>query len=338
MESLKLLATLLPLSMTAGINLYATVAMVGLSEKYQWIEGMPKELQVFDNWALISIALVLYAIEFVVDKFEFFDNAWDVISTFIRPVGAFAIGTAALGSADPAVAIGGSLICGAIALQTHVSKAGTRVALNVISPAETVSNVVISTAEDVFVFSFVWCALTYPIPTGIVASILLGILIAIAPRLFRWTLFFIKSFFAMFASWFNTRSKYDTVPSALMELIGHVDVDASLECKCSGIAGIRGRNGFLVVVGNKLFFLYHRYLMSNKWEISLEEIPKAYMRRRFFINILEIPYNNKKGKRKTAHFALLKTQTTMTEKLTELVNSRIRTTSEGEQALPKADS
>ena len=333
MEHLKLIATLLPLSMTAGINLYATVAMVGLSEKYQWIEGMPAGLKVFDNWSLITLAIVLYIIEFIVDKFEFFDNAWDTISTFIRPVGAFAMGATVLGATtDPSISIAGALICSAIALQTHVSKAGTRVALNVISPSETVSNITVSTAEDAAVFATVWCALSYPYITGIVASVILGILIAITPRLFRWTLFFIKSFFAMFQSFVHLRTKYDTVPSELMELIGHCDVDASLECKCSGIDGIRGRNGYLVIAGNRLLFLYHRYLMSNKWEIAVEEIPKAYMISHFFIDIIEIPYNNKKGKKKTAHFALLKTQKEMAEKLTELINSRVLNSQKNEES------
>ena len=324
MEHLKLIATLLPLSMTAGVNLYATVAMVGLSEKYHWIEGMPKGLEVFGHWGLISLAIVLYVIEFVVDKFEFFDNAWDAISTFIRPAGAFAMGAAAIGTADPSLSIAGALVCSAIALQTHVSKAGTRVALNVISPGETVSNMLVSTVEDAVVILMVWCALTYPYITGIVSSVILGILIVIAPRLFRWTLFFIRSLFAMFASFFHLRNKYDTVPAKLMELIGHCDLDASLECKCSGISGIRGRNGYLAVAGDRLLFLYHRYLMSNKWEIPLNDIPKAYMRRRFFIDILEVPYKDKKGKKKTAHFALLKTQQEMTEKLTEIINERVR--------------
>jgi len=320
MDSLKLVATLLPLSMTAGINLYATVAMVGLSEKYHWIEGMPAGLQVFDNWFLISIAIVLYIIEFIVDKFAFFDNAWDVISTFIRPIGAFAMGSAALGSADPTVTIAGALLCGGIALQTHVSKAGTRVALNVITPAETISNITLSTVEDAFVILLVWCALTYPIATGVVSSILLGISIAIAPRLFRWTLFFMKSFFAMFASWVHSKSNWDTPPAKLMELTGHTDIDASLECKCSGISSIRGRNGYLIISGDKLLFLYNRYLMSNKWEYPIKDIPKVYMRRRFFIDILEVPYKNEKGKSKTAHFAFLKTRRDMTEKMSEMIN------------------
>ena len=327
MEPLKLLATLLPISMTAGINLYATVVMIGLSEKYHWIEGMPEGLKVFDNWTLITVAAILYVIEFIVDKFEFFDNAWDTISTFIRPAGAFAMGAAALGTVtDPSISIAGALVCGGIALQTHASKAGTRVALNVISPAETTSNVAISTAEDVVVFGTVWCALSYPYITGIAASIVFGILIAITPRLFRWILFFLKSFFAMFASFFHLRNKFDTVPAALMELIGHCDIDASIECKCSGIDGIRGRNGYLAVSGDRLIFLYQRYLMSNKWEISVEDVPKAYMIRHFFIDIIEIPYKDKKGKTRTAHFALLKTQKEMAEKLTELINDRVRNT------------
>ena len=323
MESLKLIATLLPLSLTAGINLYATVGMVGLCEKFGWIKGMPAGLDIFDNWWLITLAFVLYIIEFVVDKFEFFDNAWDVLSTFIRPLGAFAMGSAALGSMDPSVSISGALICSAVALQSHVSKAGSRVALNVVSPGETVSNSIISLLEDIFVFAVVWFALTYPYVTAVVTAIILGIMIVTAPRLFRWTFFFIKSIFALFGSWFHSKESYDTVPAALMELLGHADTKAALECKCSGISGIRGRNGYLAIVEDKIVFLYHRYLMSNKWEYKIADIKKAYFRKKFFLDLLEIPYKNERGKNKIAHFAFLKTSRDMAEKFTDMLNSII---------------
>ena len=95
MDAFRTLAILLPLSLTSGINLYATVLVVGVSIRLHWVTDTPANLDVLSSWPVIVCAALLYTIEFVADKIQIVDNIWDIIHTFIRPVGGALIGLAA---------------------------------------------------------------------------------------------------------------------------------------------------------------------------------------------------------------------------------------------------
>src|SRR5215203_6042774 len=86
MEIIASLGRTMGFSFAAGINLYATVAILGLASRYQWVT-LPSQFQAFDNDWVIGTAIVLYAVEFVADKIPWFDTVWDAIHTAIRPVG-----------------------------------------------------------------------------------------------------------------------------------------------------------------------------------------------------------------------------------------------------------
>ena len=73
-------------SLAAGVNLYATVAILGLASRFGWVD-LPSSFAVFDNNVVIAVALALYAVEFVADKIPWVDSAWDAVHTLIRPVG-----------------------------------------------------------------------------------------------------------------------------------------------------------------------------------------------------------------------------------------------------------
>src|SRR5215212_9230489 len=88
-------------SFAAGINLYATVAILGLASRYGWV-ALPPQFQVFDNNWMIGGALALYVIEFVADKIPWVDSIWDAAHTVIRPVGGAAIAVATLGESSTA--------------------------------------------------------------------------------------------------------------------------------------------------------------------------------------------------------------------------------------------
>jgi hypothetical protein len=102
MDALIFLGRTLGFSFAAGINLYATVALLGLASRYGWV-ALPPEYQVFDNSWIIGTALFLYAIEFFADKVPWIDSAWDTLHTFIRPLGGALIALTALGDASPAM-------------------------------------------------------------------------------------------------------------------------------------------------------------------------------------------------------------------------------------------
>ena len=148
---LEILATLgrtMGFSFAAGINLYATVAILGLAKRFGWV-ALPEQFRVFDNDVVIGVALVLYVIEFVADKIPWVDSVWDAVHTVIRPIGGAVIAVATLGDASPAVKGLVALLGGTLAAGTHFTKAGTRAAANT-SP-EPFSNWALSLGEDVFV-------------------------------------------------------------------------------------------------------------------------------------------------------------------------------------------
>jgi hypothetical protein len=101
MEILASLGRTMGFSFAAGINLYATVAILGLASRYGWV-ALPQQYQVFDNPWIIGGALVLYVVEFVADKIPWVDSIWDAAHSVIRPLGGAAIAVATLGDASPA--------------------------------------------------------------------------------------------------------------------------------------------------------------------------------------------------------------------------------------------
>jgi len=162
-------------SFAAGINLYATVAILGLSSRYGWVT-LPPQFRIFDNDLVIYGALVMYVVEFLADKIPWLDTVWDAVHTLIRPVGGALVAVATLGDASPAVQGLVALLGGTVAATSHVTKAGTRVMVNT-SP-EPFSNWILSLAEDIFVVGLGYLALKYPVAALIVAAVLL-VLIAV---------------------------------------------------------------------------------------------------------------------------------------------------------------
>ena len=152
-------------SFAAGINLYATVAMLGLASRYGWV-GLPEQYQVFDSDLVIGAALVLYVVEFFADKIPWIDSLWDVLHTVIRPIGGALIAVGTLGEASPAVEGLVALMGGTLAAGTHFTKAGTRAVANT-SP-EPFSNWILSLGEDVFVVSLGVIALNYPLLASLI--------------------------------------------------------------------------------------------------------------------------------------------------------------------------
>lgn len=167
------LATMLGTGWASGINLYATVAMLGLLGRYAEIAEIPDALQ---SWPVIGVALGAFLVEAVADKVPYLDNLWDVAHTFIRPLGAAAIGASLASEADIST-ITALLTSGGAALGAHATKAGARVAINT-SP-EPFSNIMVSLFEDGLVVGMVWLVTEQPLLAGILAVVFLVLGVAI---------------------------------------------------------------------------------------------------------------------------------------------------------------
>ena len=169
-------------SFAAGVDLYATVAILGLASRYGWVR-LPPQFQVFDNNWIIGIALALYVLEFIADKIPWVDSAWDAMHTVIRPLGGALIAIATLGHASPAVETAVGLLGGALAASSHFTKASARVMANA-SP-EPFSNWILSFTEDGFVIGLGFLALTHPLAAGVVVLVAVAAIATFAHWIFR---------------------------------------------------------------------------------------------------------------------------------------------------------
>jgi Domain of unknown function (DUF4126) len=176
------LAYVVPLAFASGLNLYATVAVLGVTSRYDRAT-LPEQFKLFGHPAVIGVALVLYLIEFVADKVPWFDSLWDTVHTVVRPLGGAFVAVTAVGAASPLGEMLAALLGGSVALTTHLGKAGTRVAANT-SP-EPFSNWALSLFEDGLAIGLTWLALEHPYVALTVAIVLLAILLTLVSVLMR---------------------------------------------------------------------------------------------------------------------------------------------------------
>jgi hypothetical protein len=182
MELLSSLGRMLGFSFAAGINLYATTAILGLASRYHWVD-LPEQYRVFDNDWIIGVALLLYVVEFVADKIPWVDSIWDAVHTVVRPIGGALIAVASAGHVAPPMEAIVALAGAALATSSHLTKAGTRAAANT-SP-EPFSNWILSFTEDGFVIGLAILALNYPAAAAIVVLASLAMIVTLASWLVR---------------------------------------------------------------------------------------------------------------------------------------------------------
>jgi putative Mn2+ efflux pump MntP len=182
MDLLTTLGRTMGFSFAAGLNLYATVAILGLASRFDWV-SLPPQFKVFDNDIVIGAAIVMYIIEFVADKIPWVDSIWDGVHTVIRPIGGALIAVATLGHASPAVQGLVALLGGSLAAGTHLTKAGTRAVANA-SP-EPFTNWLLSLSEDAFVVGLGFVALKYPAVAALVVLMCLTLMVIFAGWIVR---------------------------------------------------------------------------------------------------------------------------------------------------------
>jgi uncharacterized protein DUF4126 len=167
---------------SSGLNLYATVATLGLLQRFGVVH-LPASLQALGHPWIIGIAAALYLIEFFADKIPYLDTIWDFVHTFIRPPAAALLAYAAAGGAAAEWRWGAALLGGGVALTSHGTKASARAAVNAIP--EPFSNWILSLGEDVLAVWLAWMAAAHPVATTITVAILLAISAFLLYRLFR---------------------------------------------------------------------------------------------------------------------------------------------------------
>ena len=182
MNPLETLSLVLGAGFSSGLNLYATVATLGLLQRFGVIH-LPDKLQVLSHPAILAVAIGLYLVEFLADKIPYIDSVWQAVHTFIRPPAAALLAFSVTGSASEPWRWGAALLAGGVALTSHGTKASARAAANM-SP-EPLSNWALSLGEDLLAVWLTWFATAHPTMAIVLVAVLLVVSLFLLYHLFR---------------------------------------------------------------------------------------------------------------------------------------------------------
>lgn len=182
---MNLLAVALGLAALAGINLYLTVFVTGLAIHYHWIALSPayQSLDVLGNPWILTLAGVLYFLEFFADKIPWVDSIWDAVHTVIRPIGGALLAIQVLGHSNPSLTVLIALLAGGTSLISHTAKSATRLATNT-SP-EPFSNIALSLGEDAAVFGGLALIHYNPVIALSIFAVAIAAFFYFAPKILR---------------------------------------------------------------------------------------------------------------------------------------------------------
>jgi hypothetical protein len=178
----ELMALLIAVSFAAGLNVYATVATLGLLGHAGWVP-LPPSLHLLTSWWVIGASTALFAVEFFADKIPAFDLVWNALHTFIRVPVAALLAYQATSGLSPMEQAAAAALGGVIALAAHRGKTAARAAVTP-SP-EPFSNIGLSAAEDVTAVSLTWLATTHPYLAGGIALALVVVVLLIIRLVWR---------------------------------------------------------------------------------------------------------------------------------------------------------
>ena len=169
----EIVALLVATSFAAGLNVYATVATIGLLGHFGLV-SLPTQLHRLDSWWIIGASVVLFAIEFFADKVPAFDLIWNALHTFIRVPVAGLLAYQATSQLSAGHQLLAALVGALVALVAHGGKTAARAAVTP-SP-EPISNISLSLGEDVLAIGLTWLSTMHPYVAGSIALLLVVII------------------------------------------------------------------------------------------------------------------------------------------------------------------
>jgi len=173
----ELFGLLAAIGFAAGLNLYATVAALGLLARFGHLP-LPPGLQLLESWPIIAASAVLFAIEFFADKIPAFDLIWNALHTFIRIPVAGLLAYRATAQLSPGHQLLAALLGATVALVAHGGKTAARAAVTPFP--EPLSNMALSVGEDVLAIGLTWMATRHPYIAGtLVLSLVIVILVLV---------------------------------------------------------------------------------------------------------------------------------------------------------------
>jgi hypothetical protein len=271
-----LIGQLLGVSFAAGLNLYATVAAVGILSRLALIPDLPPALKGLESPVVIGTALLLFLVEAIIDRVRHADSIWDTVHTFIRPPAAALLAAGALWGQPLNLQLGAATLAFSVALAAHSAKAGLRVALNAANRNGIAAYV--SSIEDLAAIGLVTAALVYPSTAIAAGAVVTAILLLFGPRLWRAFALGLRCVTAWFRSLFVSPGWREPrqLPRRLRELIEEQPLGmAPPRATRAAVNGLPGagayRNGWLVLTHNGARFLYGGWVSARSIQIPEPE-------------------------------------------------------------------
>jgi hypothetical protein len=259
------LAGFLGLSVVSGVNLYLTVLVAGLGHRLSWFPGLPHELSILGHPLVLSVAGLLFLLEFLADKVPFVTPIWDAVHTLIRPLGGALLALGSVGQAPPLIQILAVLAGGSIALGTHSTKMGARLLAH--GSPEFATHGTISLLEDVGVVALVVLAYRHPYFAVPILVVLLAGLAWVLPRVLRALRFMLSAAKGRVAALFGP-ARRTRIPHAVEAALIERDPASSDRVVLAFALRAKGaawcKRGFLARFPGGWTFLYRR-AFRNRW-------------------------------------------------------------------------
>jgi hypothetical protein len=274
-------------ALACGINLYATIAVIGLASRFGLID-LPPGLIGLEQWLLIGAAAALFLAELVAHAIPLVDAAWEGLHTIIRPVGAAALALVALDLAPWYWQLAGVLVAGTAAFAAHAARIGLRV----VATAGRSNRLLISVAENLVAAAIGLASLAVAVVALIVVGLFTVLLAVVGPGLWRAAGFAGRAMVARVRGFLGVRGwrQPDALPAPLRahvppREIGRPEAKAVRAALTGGVSGA-WRNGWLVLDGRTAVFLYWRQLRPVR--LVLPRATDAVLRHGFLADIVEI--------------------------------------------------
>ncbi len=282
MNAMQSLAAILGLGFASGVNLYLGALVTGLAIRFHLVTNLPPELGILAHPAVLIVAGLLFALEFLADKIPVVASLWDAVHTFIRPVGGALLALGAAGHMSPGLHVLAALAGGTLALGTHSAKMGLRLAAHVAPEPATFT--AISTAEDVGVTGLLVLAYTHPVPALIILGLLILAILLLLPRLVRILAFLLRALGGRLRAWFDI-GRREELPSWATDAVHALDPEARGVVALAYAWSLKGaprlRAGWLVGARGEWHFVFTRWGRVKTLHL-VSDLPTALRRERGF--------------------------------------------------------
>ncbi|HEX6309096.1 MAG TPA: DUF4126 domain-containing protein [Longimicrobiales bacterium] len=308
--SIVLAGQLLGTAFACGLNLYATVALLGIASR-SGLATLPPGMTGLENGIVIGSAAALYVVEFIVDRVPVADHVWEAVHTIIRPAAAALLTVLALQNSPLYLQLTGAAAAGAMALAAHGGKAGLRLIVSTRSSEarrRSFARTALSLLEDIGAVALVVAALLYPhIAVGITAASAVLMLLA-GPRLWRAAILGLRAVVARTRGFFGARGwrSASDLPAGIRNRIPDAPLGRSparvAAVAVTGLPHVGAyRNGWLVLTCDGPRFLYRSLFRTHL--AVLPGISGIRLRHGLVTDVLDIDAAPN-GKRSTRSFSI----------------------------------